>query len=131
LQLLIPMRPTQKTVTWLESVDVKVVTTIEVIKSTYSRLFSNLKIGQLTSENVYAKTKHQVKLLSVPFSSGCTSLRTIEIVELLENDLGLPVVTSNQASLWDGVKNAEPSMFIERLRKATKASNSHKRRAYR
>lgn len=31
---------------------------------------------------------------------SCTDFRTIEIIEKLERDLGRPVITSNQASLW-------------------------------
>jgi maleate isomerase len=31
---------------------------------------------------------------------SCTNLRTIEIIQRLEGDLGIPVVTSNQASFW-------------------------------
>lgn len=31
---------------------------------------------------------------------SCTALRTIEILEGLENDLGKPVISSNQATLW-------------------------------
>lgn len=32
---------------------------------------------------------------------SCTGYRTFEIIETLEQDLGKPVVTSNQATLWD------------------------------
>lgn len=32
---------------------------------------------------------------------SCTNFRTIEIIELLEADLGKPVVTSNQATFWE------------------------------
>lgn len=31
---------------------------------------------------------------------GCSNLRTLEVIETLEQDLGKPVVTSNQASMW-------------------------------
>ena len=31
---------------------------------------------------------------------GCSNLRTLEIIEALEQDLGKPVITSNQASMW-------------------------------
>ncbi|XVH30863.1 aspartate/glutamate racemase family protein [Haloferacaceae archaeon DSL9] len=32
---------------------------------------------------------------------SCTNYRTLPVVERLEADLGVPVVTSNQATLWD------------------------------
>lgn len=43
--------------------------------------------------------------VDVPRADGilisCTNFRTVEIIEPLEADLGKPVVTSNQATLWD------------------------------
>ncbi|MEM2552944.1 MAG: hypothetical protein QXE02_05435, partial [Sulfolobales archaeon] len=35
---------------------------------------------------------------------SCTNLRTFEVIEPLEKDLGIPVVTSNQASLWASLR---------------------------
>jgi maleate cis-trans isomerase len=35
---------------------------------------------------------------------SCGGLRTFEVIETLERDLGLPVVTSNQAALWAGLR---------------------------
>lgn len=35
---------------------------------------------------------------------SCTGTRTFEIIEPLEADLGKPVVTSNQATLWDALR---------------------------
>jgi maleate isomerase len=35
---------------------------------------------------------------------SCTGYRTLDIVEQLERDLGKPVVTSNQATLWDSLR---------------------------
>lgn len=35
---------------------------------------------------------------------SCTGYRTFEIIERLERDLGKPVVTSNQATLWDALR---------------------------
>jgi maleate isomerase len=99
-----PEETNAKAVAWLESVNVKVVKTIELIKSTYSEPISNLEIGSLTPERVYNKIRQYAKVLAVPFFISCTNLRTIEIIELLETDLDLPVVTSNQASLWAALR---------------------------
>ncbi len=35
---------------------------------------------------------------------SCTGYRTFEIIDQLEQDLGKPVVTSNQATLWDALQ---------------------------
>lgn len=37
---------------------------------------------------------------------SCTNLRTLEIIEPLEQDLGIPVITSNQASMWEMLRLA-------------------------
>ncbi len=37
---------------------------------------------------------------------SCTSLHTLEIIESLETDLGKPVITSNQATLWNMLRLA-------------------------
>ena len=31
---------------------------------------------------------------------SCAQTRTAEVIEVLEHDLGRPVITSNQAALW-------------------------------
>ena len=37
---------------------------------------------------------------------SCTNVRTIEVIETLERELGRPVVTSNQAGLWHALRLA-------------------------
>lgn len=38
---------------------------------------------------------------------SCTGYRTFEIIDQLEKDLGKPVVTSNQATLWDALRTLD------------------------
>jgi len=49
--------------------------------------------------------------VNVPEADGvfisCTSFRTFDIIETLERDLRKPVVTSNQATIWDALKKAD------------------------
>ena len=35
---------------------------------------------------------------------SCTNVRTLEVIEPLERELGRPVVTSNQAGLWHALR---------------------------
>ena len=49
-----------------------------------------------------AKRLHEVGSADAIFVS-CTNLRTFEVIEALEADTGVSVVTSNQASLWAGL----------------------------
>ena len=43
---------------------------------------------------------------------SCTNFRTFEIIESLSLDIGKPVITSNQASLWMALKTAGISSFL-------------------
>jgi len=36
---------------------------------------------------------------------SCTNLATLDIIERLEQDLGKPVITSNQATMWYGLRS--------------------------
>jgi maleate isomerase len=37
---------------------------------------------------------------------SCTALKTLEVLEALEQDLGKPVVTANQATMWESLRLA-------------------------
>ena len=34
---------------------------------------------------------------------SCTNYRTLDVIDVLESDLGVPVVSSNGATLWDAL----------------------------
>jgi hypothetical protein len=38
--------------------------------------------------------------------AACTALHTLDVLEALEDDLGKPVVTANQATMWDALRLA-------------------------
>ena len=44
---------------------------------------------------------------------SCTSVRPIEIIEVLEKDLGKPVISSNQATIWAALRKAAIQDRIE------------------
>ncbi len=60
----------------------------------------NLKIGRLEPYEAYLLAKASFIDEADAIFISCTNWRTFEIIEALEEDLGVPVVTSNQASLW-------------------------------
>lgn len=71
----------------------------------------NLEIGR-----EYPQTAYQmVRDLDTEEADGifisCTNFRTFEIIEPLESDTGKPVVTSNQATLWNVLEtlNVDPT----------------------
>ncbi len=63
-----------------------------------------VKIGERSPEFVYRFARD----VFVPKAEGifisCTNLRTIEIIERLENDIGRPVITSNQTTFWASLR---------------------------
>ena len=46
---------------------------------------------------------------------ACTSLRTLEIIEALEHDVGKPVVSANQATMWEVLRLAGVKVYVPGL----------------
>ncbi len=67
---------------------------------------NGLDIARTSKETVY----HLAREVDVPESEAvfisCTNLHTIEIIEKLEKDLQKPVITSNQATMWNMLRLA-------------------------
>lgn len=60
----------------------------------------NTRIGKLEPYEAYRLAKATFMDEADAILISCTNFRTFEIIELLEEDFGVPVITSNQASLW-------------------------------
>ena len=54
-------------------------------------------------EQTYRLAKKAVTKETEILFISCTNFRTIEVLEELEKDLGIPVISSNQASLWEAL----------------------------
>ena len=76
----------------------------EVLKMRGLGLVSNLKIGREPPSTAYCLAREVFRSEADAVFISCTNFRTIEIIEVLEADLGRPVVTSNQASMWKALK---------------------------
>jgi len=78
---------------------------IEVLNMKGLGIMEAVKIGEKSPGFVYRLAKN----IFVPEAKGifisCTNLRTVEIIEKLENDIGRPVITSNQATFWASLRN--------------------------
>ncbi len=61
----------------------------------------NTAIGALTPEDAAGQVRETVAPDVDAVFVSCTNYPTLAVVEALEAELGLPVVTSNQATLWD------------------------------
>ena len=70
-------------------------------------IVENTKIGRLGPYEAYRLAKAMFTEEADALFISCTNFRTFEIIEALEDDLGVPVVTSNQASLWYALRELE------------------------
>lgn len=66
----------------------------------------NLDIGALTPERAYQQASAAADWTADAVFVSCTNYRTLPIIEQLETDFDTPVVTSNQATLWDALRAA-------------------------
>jgi maleate isomerase len=75
----------------------------------------NGAIGRLEPYTAYRLAKASFTDEAEAIFISCTNWRTFEIIEALENDLGVPVVTSNQASLWLALREMDVMEKIPEL----------------
>ena len=65
---------------------------------------SGMDIGEVSDDRVHALGMEAMVQEADGLFISCTALRTIEVVEALENDLGRPVVSANQATMWHALR---------------------------
>jgi maleate isomerase len=87
-------------------VDVLTDSGFEVVAIRGMGLTRSIDMGQVFPEATYRLTREVVSMASGADAIviSCGNLRSFEIIEPLENDTGLPVVTSNQAGLWQALR---------------------------
>ena len=64
----------------------------------------NTEIGGLPPWTAYRLAREAYREEADGVFISCTNFRTIEVIEPLERELGKPVVTSNQASMWAALR---------------------------
>lgn len=72
----------------------------DVLKIKGLGLRYNVEIGRQPPWTSYKLAKEVFHRDADALFISCTNFRTFEILELLERDVGVPVVSSNSASLW-------------------------------
>jgi maleate isomerase len=85
---------TEKEINFLEDMGLK------ILNSKNLGITSNLEIGRQRLETVYQLAKQANVNQAEAIFISCTNLRTIEIIDQLENELKKPVISSNTATLW-------------------------------
>ena len=63
-------------------------------------------IAQQSHETVYRLARSAVLPNAQALFISCTNLPTIDLIKNLENDLGIPVVTASQATIWSAFRQA-------------------------
>lgn len=63
-------------------------------------------IIKITPQMVYRYVKRLDLTGADSIFISCTGLNVLDIVEIIETDFGLPVITSNQATLWGALRHA-------------------------
>jgi len=69
--------------------------------------------GNYPPEKIYKMVKEMYKEVADGIFISCTDFRGMDIIDLLETDLEVPVVTSNQATLWDMLRLVRVNEKIE------------------
>ena len=64
----------------------------------------NPGLEELPLERVYAFARERVEARADAVFISCTGIRTVGAIESLEADLGVPVVSANQATFWDALR---------------------------
>ncbi len=96
---------------YLPDIDARLVNVLhgsgfEVVAIRGLGLKKSIDMGKVMPDETYALAKQVAR--SAPNADGilisCGNLRSFEAIEALEKDTGLPVVTSNQAGLWQALR---------------------------
>jgi len=95
---------------------------IEVIAEKGLGIVSSAEIGRLSSAAAHQLAMEADRPEAEAILLSCTNLRTFDVLEKLENRLGKPVISSNQASLWStleilgaGLPIRGHGMLLERI----------------
>ena len=65
---------------------------------------SNSGLEELPLERVYAFARERAEPRADAVFISCTGIRTVGAIASLEQDLGVPVVSANQATFWDALR---------------------------
>lgn len=104
---------------------------IEVVRARGLQIVGNLPKGRLDPGAAYRVARDVDCAEAEAVFLSCTNWRTLEVIAALEQDLGKPVVSSNQATLWaalriGGLRGARlgPGALFDRQLEATPAERS-------
>jgi maleate isomerase len=86
---------------------------IEVLRMKGLNIVNNIEVGSKEPSAAYELAKEVYKPETQGIFISCTNFRTIEVIERLEKELKVPVISSNTATLWARMKKAGYKNKIE------------------
>ena len=72
----------------------------DVVSQAGMGILTAFDIGVVPLAETYRFAREHVDAGADALFISCTNLRTMDVIQALEEDLGIPVVTSNQATYW-------------------------------
>lgn len=69
-------------------------------------MVDNLAVGRLGPESAYGLARSADHADADAMVLACTNWRTMDVIEKLERELGKPVVSTSQVSVWDALRMA-------------------------
>lgn len=75
----------------------------------------NFEVGSFAPQVTYDFVMQHPPLETDAIFLSCTNLRTFEVIPRLRRELGLPVVSSNQASIWFALRHLEEEQDLETI----------------
>ncbi len=79
---------------------------IEVLNMKGLNIVDNMEVGSKEPSTAYKLAKEAYTPETQGIFISCTNFRTIEVIERLEKELKVPVISSNTATLWAMMKKA-------------------------
>jgi len=79
---------------------------IDVLRIKGLNIVCNTEVGSKNPEQIYGLTKEVYLPEAQGIFISCTNFRTIEMIENLEKELGVPVISSNTATFWAMMRKA-------------------------
>src|SRR5262245_17433 len=67
-------------------------------------MVDNLAVGRLGPESAYELARSAITADAEALVLACTNWRSMEVLERLERELGKPVLSTTQVSVWDALR---------------------------
>jgi maleate isomerase len=84
-----------------------------VLSMAGQQIVPNVEIGAQTPETILAFAKANLDPAADGLFLSCTNWRAMEVAEQLEREIGKPVVTSNQATLWAALHALNVATWVD------------------